>query len=400
MQTSTLDAVLWRLGCSICAVCALATGCSAADIARLPPHQIGRPILDTNEAVSLQSGIMALADTSLQRISSELNLDRSHESIQSRNDDLSTRLVLSSAIVAIAMEPDPVDALADMLTHTTLTADAQRNAAKDKPADSSEVRLRKALEQNAADAWTLAERWVNEPTRVAFRDKIMAWPGPRPSAAAVAFVRLSDIRRGGSTTVESGGGMFDSLRAATGEIDQTRLLVERSLFLVQRVPFLMRWQAEVYTGNTLATQESVQTQAELEQITAIMEATSQTLAGMAEQLSRERRATLDDLFRHIQAERQASLGQVEQIVQNERKATLVQTSAAIDVQRKAILNDLLELTNSAGRTGNEWIGRTLLIGSVLIVILMLALLGTMLLYRRLTPLVVRKVLAEVPGRAT
>ena len=42
----------------------------------------------------------------------------------------------------------------------------------------------------------------------------------------------------------------------------------------------------------------------------------------------------------------------------------------------------------------------LLIGSVLIVILMLALLGTLLLYRRLTPLVVRKVLVEVQIRAS
>ncbi|HEY2808949.1 MAG TPA: hypothetical protein VGI91_09155 [Steroidobacteraceae bacterium] len=289
-----------------------------------------------------------------------------------------------AAIVAIATEPDPVDGLADMLTHTTLTADAQRNAAKDTPADSSQVRLLKVLEQNAADAWALAERWVNEPTRVAYREKILAWPGPRPSAVAVAFVRLSDIKRSGAASVESGDGITDSLRAATEQIDQTRLFAERSLYLAQRFPFLMRWQAEVYTLNTLGTQESEQTQARIEEMTTILGATSKTVAGMAEQLSRERQAALGDLFGRIRAERQASLDQVEQIVQNERKATLVQASAAIDAQRKALLNDLLELTSSAERTGSGWIGRTVLIGTVLIVILMLALLGTMLLYRRLT----------------
>ena len=89
--------------------------------------------------------------------------------------------------------------------------------------------------------------------RVAFRERILAWPGKRTSAAEVAFVRLSDVERRGVKSVDAGDGMFDALRAATQELDETRMLAERSLFLVQRLPFLMRWHAEVYTGNTLAT---------------------------------------------------------------------------------------------------------------------------------------------------
>jgi hypothetical protein len=92
---------------------------------------------------------------------------------------MSTRLVLSSSIVAIAMQPDAVDALGDLLTFTTLTADAQRNAAMGKEADSYEARLLRALEQNDADAWRVAERWVNEPTRIAFRERILSYQGSR-----------------------------------------------------------------------------------------------------------------------------------------------------------------------------------------------------------------------------
>jgi hypothetical protein len=142
------------------------------------------------EAQSLQASVMAVADTSMQRIAAELGLGQPASSPEARRDETNVRLILASALIAIAVEPDPVDALADMLTNTTLTADAQRNAAKDKPADSFDVKLLKALEQNEADAWRLAERWVDEPTRKAFRAQILAWPGPRTSAAAVAFVRL------------------------------------------------------------------------------------------------------------------------------------------------------------------------------------------------------------------
>jgi hypothetical protein len=185
--------------------------------------------------------------------------------------------------------------------------------------------------------------------------------------------------------VESDSGLFDSLHAATQQFDQTRLLAERSLFLAQRIPFLMRWQAEVYTGNALATKEAQQTQAQIEQMSAIMETMSSILAGMAQQLSTERQAALNDLFGHIEAERKASLLQIEKIVRGERQATLEQATAAIDTQRKAILKDVLHVTDAATQTGGAWIWRALAIGVVLIVLLLGGLLGTMLLYRRLMP---------------
>jgi hypothetical protein len=374
----------------IALVCATAAACMAGPrskaVNQLPADQVGRPVLPgAAETQSLQSSVMALADTSMQRIATGLGLAGPAPTPEGRRDDTSTRLILSSALVAIAMEPDPVDALADLLTHTTLTADAQRNAAKDKPAGSAEVKLLEALEQNDADAWRLAERWVNEPTRVAFRKKILAWQGPRTSAATVAFVRLSDINRGGSTSVESGEGMFDALHAATEQADQARLLAERSLFLAQRMPFLMRWQAEMYTASALATKEAQQTQAQIEQMSAVTASMSRVLAGMADQLSRERQAALDDLFVHIAAERKASLDQINQIVQQQRKLTLAETAATLDTQRKGILKDILEITNVAGRTGTTLLGRTLLVGGVLIVVLLLGLVGVLLLFRRLPP---------------
>jgi hypothetical protein len=370
-------------------LCALLSACSSsprsAQASKVPADHVGRPTVTGAEVQSLQSSVMALADTSMQRIAAEINLARAATTPEARRDEMSTRLALSSSIVAIAMQPDPVDALADLLTFTTLTADAQRVAALGKATDSYEARLLRALELNDADAWHVAERWVNEPTRIAFRKHILSWSGSRESAAQVAFVRLADLKRAGSTSVESDSGLFDSLHAATQQFDQIRLLTERSLFLAQRMPFLMRLQAEVYTGNALATKEAQQTQAQLEQMSSIMETVSGLLAGMAQQVANERQAALDDLFGHIETERKASLVQIEEIVRSERQSTLEQATAAIDVQRKAILKDLLQVSDSATRTGSAWIWRALLIGVALITVLLVGLLGTMLLYRRLLP---------------
>jgi hypothetical protein len=383
-------------------LCVLAAGCSSSPRSapsKQPADQVGRPTVTGAEAQSLQSSVMALADTSMQRIASEISLARKGATPEARRDEMATRLALSSSIVAIAMQPDAVDALADLLTFTTLTADAQRVAALGKEADSYEARLLRALEQNDADAWHVAERWVNEPTRIAFREHILSWKGSRNSAAEVAYVRLADVKRAGSTTVESDSGLFDSLHAATQQFDQTRMLAERSLFLAQRIPFLMRLQAELYTGNALATKEAQQTQAQLEQMSSIMETVSKLLGGMAQQVANERQAALDDLFGHIQAERKASLEQVEQIVNGERKATIEQATAAIEAQRKGILKDLLQVSDSATHTGGAWIARVLMIGGVLILMLLAGLLGTMLLYRRLMPVVSgsRSLAKALPG---
>jgi len=378
-------------------LCVLAVGCSSSprsETTKQPVDQVVRPIVTGAEAQSLQSSVMALADTSMQRIAAEINLARPGTTPEARRDEMSTRLVLSSSIVAIAMQPDAVDALGDLLTFTTLTADAQRNAAMGKEADSYEARLLRALEQNDADAWRVAERWVNEPTRIAFRERILSYQGSRRSAAAVAFVRLGDVKRGGSTSVESDSGLFDSLHAATQQMDQTRMLAERSLFLAQRIPFLMRLQAEVYTGNALATKEAQQTQAQLEQMSAIMERVSTMLAGMAQQIAHERAASLNDLFGHIETERRASLEQVQQIVSGERQAAIEQATTAIDAQRKGILGDLLKVSDSASRAGSAWVGTALLVGSVLILLLLAGLLGTMLLYRRLMPVVANRSLTR------
>jgi hypothetical protein len=378
-------------------LCVLAVGCSSSprsETTKQPVDQVVRPIVTGAEAQSLQSSVMALADTSMQRIAAEINLARPGTTPEARRDEMSTRLVLSSSIVAIAMQPDAVDALGDLLTFTTLTADAQRNAAMGKEADSYEARLLRALEQNDADAWRVAERWVNEPTRIAFRERILSYQGSRRSAAAVAFVRLGDVKRGGSTSVESDSGLFDSLHAATQQMDQTRMLAERSLFLAQRIPFLMRLQAEVYTGNALATKEAQQTQAQLEQMSAIMEQVSTMLAGMAQQIAHERAASLNDLFGHIETERRASLEQVQQIVSGERQAAIEQATTAIDAQRKGILGDLLKVSDSASRAGSAWVGTALLVGSVLILLLLAGLLGTMLLYRRLMPVVANRSLTR------
>jgi hypothetical protein len=290
-----------------------------------------------------------------------------------------------------------VDALLDMVTHTILVADGMRNEAKGKPADSPQARVLKALELNEADAWKLAERWVDAPTRAALRELILSWPGERKTAAAVAAVRLSDVPRAGAVSAEAGEGAISSLRAAVQQAEQTRLLAERGLFLAQRTPYTLRWQAEVFTHNTLTTDEAQRLLDSISGLTATADSAVREMAGMPAHLSQEREAALQDLFARfereravalrqmfagIEVERRATLEQMALIIQRERSATLAEAAETLSTQRKAIIGDLTEMAARAEMRGREWATALLVIGAVAVLALLVALFGMLLLYRR------------------
>ena len=337
----------------------------------------------SGDATRLQSQLLALADTALARLTAATTPGTLDKDPEVRRFSLTTRLTLGTALIGIVTGPDPVDALLDMVTHTTLVADGMRNEAKGKPSNSPQAQVLRALELNEADAWKLAERWADAPTRSALRERILSWPGERRTASEVAYVRLSDLPRAGSTSAEAGEGAISSLRAAVQQAEQARLFGERALFLAQRTPFALRWQAEVLTYNTLAMDESQRLLESIGGLTATANSAVREMAGMPALLSQERVATLQDLFARIEHERQGTLEQMASIIQKERATILLEANEAITAQRKAVFEDLVGIASRAEMRGREWATALLVVGSVLLVVLLLALFGLLLLYRRL-----------------
>jgi len=377
----------FRLAVSILAVMAL-VACAGGPTPQKPGASGGdsreRQVTAASaDATRLQSQLLALADTALARVTAATTPGTLNKDPEVRRFSLTTRLTLGTALIGIVTGPDPVDALLDMVTHTTLVADGMRNEARGKPSDSPQAQVLKALELNEADAWKLAERWADAPTRSALRERILSWQGERKTASEVAYVRLSDLPRAGSTSAEAGEGAISSLRAAVQQAEQARLFGERALFLAQRTPYALRWQAEVLTYNTLAMDESQRLLESIGGLTATANSAVREMAGMPALLSQERVATLQDLFARIEHERQATLEQMASIIQQERATILLEAGEAVTAQRKAVFEDLVGIASRAEMRGREWATALLVVVSVLLVALLLALFGLLLLYRRL-----------------
>jgi len=105
-----------------------------------------------------------------------------------------------------------------------------------------------ALKEGQNDVWRVADKVLKPEERKALEEMIDGWRAENPKADSVAFVRFSDFAsyRGKSIldNVPMGSGLLAPVSEATRQIEETRMLAERGMFLSKRMPLLLRWHAE------------------------------------------------------------------------------------------------------------------------------------------------------------
>jgi hypothetical protein len=110
------------------------------------------------------------------------------------------------------------------------------------------VPLTAALKEGRDDAWRVADKVLKPDERKVLEDMIDDWRAKNPKADSVAFVRFSDFAsyRGKSIldNVPMGSGLLAPVSEATRQIEETRMLAERGMFLSKRMPLLVRWHVE------------------------------------------------------------------------------------------------------------------------------------------------------------
>jgi hypothetical protein len=115
--------------------------------------------------------------------------------------------------------------------------------------------LSAALTEGREDVWKVADKVLKPEERKALEEMIDDWRAKNPKADSVAFVRFSDFAsyRGKSIldNVPMGSGLLAPVSEANRQIEETRMLAERGLFLSKRMPLLIRWQAESFLNTAM-----------------------------------------------------------------------------------------------------------------------------------------------------
>jgi hypothetical protein len=150
-----------------------------------------------------------------------------------------------------------------------------------------------------ADIWQILARLFTAEQQEELRNLIRAWRKNHPELLTFAFMRFNDFaaERGQSTLVQAAksGGLFKSVRKATEEVEQMRLLAERAMYIGTRVPLLTGDFVDLWLSRWILNPEIQKVVGDVHTFSKV----SERLATVAEQLpdhiATERRNLILDL---------------------------------------------------------------------------------------------------------
>lgn len=263
------------------------------------------------DLAALQGALQRFADEFMSRTAAALDeYARRAGTPEARSEALLWKLPVASAAIGIASGPNPSANLLDLLTLASVTRLAVEQL-HDEAAEPAALRPWRDVSRSLeAEAWGLVRGVLDEGKQAELRVAIERWWGDTPDARSAFFGRPQELgkfirdyaERAGRTTSVFGLVGLDptaGLDPAVREVTRTRLFAERTLFTAQRMPFLLRWQAELLGDQLLnqsqlavALTNAAQVAASAERFSRAAETGSQVLQELPGQLAAERAAIL------------------------------------------------------------------------------------------------------------
>jgi len=230
-----------------------------------------------------------------------------------RVEALKLKLLSGTAVISIASGPKPAANLLDMVAVASLgrmLAEDRWEKSGHAPAMEQWLATSRVLETTA---WQIATNQLKPPFLKELRLSIDQWGRQNPDALGTFIARPQEFT---STVATKRKTQIDlnsvfslvsldptsGLDPAVREITQTRLLAERAMFTVQRMPFLLRLQTELLAYQLtdqpqmrVALSNTTLLSASAERISRATESVSQTAAQLPDRISAERQAILSAL---------------------------------------------------------------------------------------------------------
>jgi hypothetical protein len=157
----------------------------------------------------------------------------------------------------------------------------------------------KGFRKLEADIWQILARLFSAEQQEELRNLIRAWRKNHPELLTFSFQRFGDFaaERRQSTLVQAvkSGGLFKSVRKATEEVEQMRLLAERAMYIGTRMPLLTGDFVDLWLSRWILNPEVQKVVGDVHTFSEV----SERLATVAEQLpdhiAAERRNLIKDL---------------------------------------------------------------------------------------------------------
>jgi hypothetical protein len=284
--------------------------------------------------VELQSELMSYADRFASIISQAFeDFDALKPKSDVRQVILGDLAYSLSAVYTIAAEPNPQVGLLDMVAVTMLGRIIYEENMRTRYGKSTEV-LGAGFRQVEKDIWRIAAKVLTKEQQAELRQLILLWRKNNPDKVVYNYLRFSDFasQRRNSTLVKKvqTGGLFKTVQEVTQQVEETRMLAERGIFLGTRLPLLTGHFAEVWMSQMLVSPETQKVLADVHTFSRV----SERLANVAEQMP-------DQLMKDISKLRWQTVDQVMKEVNTWSDVTLDKVMAAVAVEREAFISQFM-----------------------------------------------------------
>jgi hypothetical protein len=299
--------------------------------------------------VELQSELMSYADRFASIITQALeDFETLNPKPQARQVILSDLVYSISSVYTIAAEPNPQVGLLDMVAVTTLGRIIYEDNMRRKYGKSTEI-LAAGFRQLEQDIWSIAAKVLTSEQRGELRQLILLWRNNNPDKVVYNYLRFSDFaaQRRNSTLVKKvqAGGLFKTVQEVTQQVEETRMLAERGIFLGTRLPLMTGNFAEVWMSQMIVNPEAQKILADIHTFSKV----SERLAKVAEQLpdqvmkdvSELQKQTVNQVMTDINAWSDVTLDKVMAKVAIEREAFISQFMNRLFGEQKIALDSLL-----------------------------------------------------------
>ena len=217
------------------------------------------------------------------------------------------QLTQVNAAYTIATGESPLACALDFVVLATLS----RLVVEESAAESGSLRaaeLNKLYRDIEADAWDNAAKVLTPEQIEELRQIIVDWRLRNPDVRLVGFVRFSNFARAaGWTTGDGSSGSLlsligidplEGLDPAVRQIEQSRLLAERAIFYMQRLPYLVDLQTQRIIAQAAVSPSVEGVLMNLNQATGAMESYAEFAGALPDAFAQER----EELIRQLSGE--------------------------------------------------------------------------------------------------
>jgi len=185
------------------------------------------------------------------------------------------------------------------------------------------------------DIWQISSKVLTNEQQQELRELIFQWRKQNPSKVVYNYIRFSDFaaERRKSTLVKKGktDGVFKSVKQATEQVEEMRMLAERGIFLGTRLPLLTGIFAEAWMSQLIVNPEFKKILDDFHSFSLV----SQRMTTVAEQMPNQMMKELSKLRWH-------TVNQVMKEVTKWSVVTLEKVMEKVAIEREAFISQFMD----------------------------------------------------------